>query len=171
MVNKSYLVSSSSAIKPLDDKTRLNSDSQLSEELGPDGFTAVAFSHGPDGKVDVIGTASMKKWKDDSLWRPYDATSQTTNLNQTCVGDFELAVVALLPGAYRGQGLAGRLVKLCEEEILRRERTKSPIRIMIRVSMENNGQYWLKQGFVPIGSKACPKGFWGSTQDFTMWAM
>lgn len=191
MINASYMVSHTNKIKYLENKVRLRTDSELSEELGADGFTAVAFASGnTDKKVQVIGTASMKPWKDDGLWNPldHDDTSQdptTEKLNSemeqtlqhyACPGDYELAVVALPPDPrFRGKGIAGRLVKACEEEILRRRRDgadgERPVRIMIRVSKENAGDYWLKQGFRTVGSRRCPKGFWDSLEEFTMWAM
>ncbi|EPS25279.1 hypothetical protein POX_c03682 [Penicillium oxalicum] len=111
----------------------------------PKGFTAVAFTRGQeDGKVQVIGTASMKPWKCDGLWSPDEDESedqgrnniQEPDVNQkggehksddepprqfTCPGDWELAVVALPPDiCYRGKGIAGRVVKACEDEVLRR---------------------------------------------------
>ncbi|GLI71964.1 hypothetical protein PoHVEF18_000131 [Penicillium ochrochloron] len=191
MINASYMVSHTNKIKYLENKVRLRTDSELSEELGADGFTAVAFVSGDaDENVQVIGTASMKPWKDDGLWNPldHDDTSHdpmTEKLNSemeqilqhyACPGDYELAVVALPPDPrFRGKGIAGRLVKACEEEILRRRRHEAdgerPVRIMIRVSKENAGDYWLKQGFKTVGSRKCPKGFWDSLEEFTMWAM
>ncbi|KAJ5493801.1 hypothetical protein N7463_009888 [Penicillium fimorum] len=190
MVNSSYRVSHTIKIKFAATKTRLHTDSALSEELGVDGFTAVAFvGDGKDQKIEVIGTASMKKWKDDGLWTPTteDGHEDEDTANNGCVdqmlhrracpGDYELAVVALPPTPqYRGKGIAGHLVKACEEEILRRNRVNgelvpSPVRIMIRVAKEDTGSYWLKQGFTVVGSQRCPKGFWNSLEEFTMWAM
>jgi GNAT superfamily N-acetyltransferase len=191
MINASYMVSHTNKIKYLENKVRLRTDSELSEELGADGFTAVAFFSGEtEEKVQVIGTASMKPWKDDGLWNPLDhddtkhdpmtekVNSEMEQILQhyACPGDYELAVVALPPDPrFRGKGIAGRLVKACEEEILRRRRVEAngerPVRIMIRVSKENAGDYWLKQGFKTVGSRKCPKGFWDSLEEFTMWAM
>ncbi|KAJ5450606.1 uncharacterized protein N7458_007055 [Penicillium daleae] len=191
MINASYTVSHTNKIKYLDDKLRLRTDSELSEELGADGFTAVAFaSDGTDEKPQVIGTASMKPWKDDGLWNPldhddtiHDPTTEKVNSemeqiirHHACPGDYELAVVALPPDPrYRGKGIAGRLVRACEDEVLRRRRHEAdrerPVKVMIRVSKENAGDYWLKQGFKTVGSRRCPKGFWDSLEEFTMWAM
>jgi GNAT superfamily N-acetyltransferase len=191
MINASYMVSHTTKIKYRDNKVRLRTDSELSEELGVDGFTAVAFaSSGTDEKAQVIGTASMKPWKDDGLWDPldhddnkHDPTTERLNSemeqivrDHACPGDYELAVVALPPDPrYRGKGIAGRLVKACEDEILRRRRQEAdyerPVRVMIRVSKENAGDYWLKQGFKTVGSRRCPQGFWDSLEEFTMWAM
>ncbi|KAJ5480281.1 hypothetical protein N7530_005790 [Penicillium desertorum] len=192
MVNASYRVSHTVKIKFTTTKTRLHADSDLSEELGADGFTAVALVGDGKQKTEVIGTASMKKWKDDGLWMPttkdgHDANSveneDTANNGDhmlgrhACSGDYELAVVALPPDPkYRGRGIAGHLVKACEEEILRRHQINgkdlsSPLRIMIRVAKEDTGAYWLKQGFTVVGSQKCPAGFWGSLEEFTMWAM
>lgn len=145
MVNASYRVSHISNIKFPEDKVRLSSDSQLSKEIGPDGFTAVALvDSGPDHKPEVIGTASLKKWTDDGLWRPCkedggDVGSVVAELedevNQdmdhvleqhACLCDYELAVVALPPDLrYRGRGIAGHLVRACEEEVLRRHRVEN----------------------------------------------
>ncbi|KAJ5187974.1 Acyl-CoA N-acyltransferase [Penicillium cf. griseofulvum] len=194
MVNASYRVSHTTKLKFATTKTRLHTDSTLSEELGADGFTAVALvGDGKDQKIEVIGTASMKKWTDDGLWmsteNEHDAnqvkdknTAHNRCVDQilhqhACPGDYELAVVALPPDPqYRGRGIAGHLVKACEEEILRRNRVNgkdasSPVRIMIRVTKEDTGDYWLKQGFTVVGSKRCPKGFWDSLEEFIMWAM
>ncbi|KAJ5382370.1 hypothetical protein N7517_000281 [Penicillium concentricum] len=190
MVNASYRVSHTTKIKFASTKTRLQSDSALSEELGEHAFTAVALvGDGKDQKIEVIGTASMKKWKDDGLWTPttkdgqeHEDTSNNGCVDQilhrrACPGDYELAVVALPPDPqYRGKGIAGHLVKACEEEILRRHQANgkdvsSPVRIMIRVTKEDTGAYWLKQGFTVVGSQLCPKGFWNSLEEFTMWAM
>ncbi|KAJ5224886.1 uncharacterized protein N7469_008389 [Penicillium citrinum] len=190
MVNASYLVMDKEKIKFSENKIRLRSDSELTEELGPNGFTAVAFVSSEPGCLEIVGTASMKPWKDDGLWRPYDEeessdSSGEDTLNEkvdrifqkhACPGDYELAVVALPPGPrFRGKGLAGRLIQICEDELLRRHsqglKKGLPARIMIRVAKENAGEYWLKQGFKVVGSQRCPKGFWDAAEEFTMWAM
>ncbi|CAL5871670.1 uncharacterized protein PFLUO_LOCUS5923 [Penicillium psychrofluorescens] len=188
MVNASYMVNYTNVIKFSPKKKRLQTDSTLAEELGEGGFTVVAFiSNGPDQPDEVIGTASMKKWKDDGEWKPHDEPMSTTDrvdqdLNQilqkhVCLGDYELSTVALPPDPrIRGKGIAGHLVRLCEEEILRRQRasektSQSPVRIMIRTVKENNSAYWMKQGFTAVGSRTCPEGFWDAAEPFTMWAM
>ncbi|KAJ5126831.1 hypothetical protein N7448_007610 [Penicillium atrosanguineum] len=181
MINDSYLVSHTDIVQFDAGKIRLKTDTRLSEELGSDGFTAVAFENS-----EVIGTASMKPWKDDGLWKPFDhfATDdveeqindkidQTLNEN-ALPGDYELALVALPPGPrFRGRGIAGRLVKACEEEVLRRRKAtedSGSVGIMIRVVKENVGNYWLKQGFTPIGKQPGPEA-WEASMPFTMWAM
>ncbi|KAI3144868.1 hypothetical protein DTO027I6_1399 [Penicillium roqueforti] len=188
MVNASYRVSHTAKIKFSTNKTRLHTDSTLSEELGADGFTAVAFiEDAEDQTPKLVGTASIKKWKDDGLWMPTTKNGHEDAANtrcvdqmlhrQACPGDYELAVVALPPGPqYRGRGIAGHLVRACEEEILRRHRVNgkdvsSPLRIMTRVNKEDTGGYWLKQGFTVVGSQRRPKGFWDSLEEFTIWAM
>ncbi|KAJ5391826.1 hypothetical protein N7509_007316 [Penicillium cosmopolitanum] len=190
MINASYLVMHTEKIQFSQDKIRLLSDSKLTEELGPNGFTAVAFaSSGPDS-LEVVGTASMKPWKDDGLWESHDyddfsdeSSEEVVNdkvdqifQKHACPGDYELAVVAIPPDArFRGKGMAGRLVNVCEDELLRRRSESGkgsvPARIMIRVAKENSGDYWLKQGFKVVGSQKCPKGFWDAAEEFTMWAM
>lgn len=188
MINASYLVMHTEKIQFSHDKIRLLSNSELTEELGPDGFTAVAFaSSGPDS-LEVVGTASMKPWKDDGLWEPHrdddfsdDSSEEVINkktdqIFHACSGDYELAVVAIPPDArFRGKGMAGRLVKVCEDELLRRRSESGngnvPARIMIRVVKENAGDYWLKQGFRVVGSQKRPKGFWDAAEGFTMSAM
>lgn len=191
MINDSYSVSHTDKIKYTGTVKRLETDSQFFDELGEDAFTVVAFaSKGPDQPVEMIGTASVKKWKDDGLWRPCDddddddgdynehETNSADHSEATCCpGDYELAVVALPPDPrYRGKGIAAHLVKMCDDEIIRRERIhggawSSPVRVMIRTTKENTGAYWLKQGFSAVGSRKCPKGFWGAAEEFTLWAM
>lgn len=132
-------------------------------------------------EYEVVGTASMKKWKDDGLWKPIpeqdgSESDEDQIAQHPCIGDYELAVVAIRPGRFRGTGLPGLLVKRCYDEVMSRERAggrglESPIKIMIRTSMETNGQYWLRQKFTPVGSRSCPIGFWGAVSEFTMWAM
>lgn len=60
MVNASYLVMDKEKIKFSENKIRLRSDSELTEELGPNGFTAVAFVSSEPGCLEIVGTASMK---------------------------------------------------------------------------------------------------------------
>ncbi|KAJ5687309.1 Acyl-CoA N-acyltransferase [Penicillium majusculum] len=75
----------------------------------------------------------------------------------------------------QGAFLIFDLVKACEEEVLRRHRVKttdvsSPVWIMIRVTKEDSGTYWLKQWFTVVGSQGFPKN-WDSLEEFAMWAM
>jgi hypothetical protein len=181
MINESYLVSHTDVIQFRAAKIRLKTDTRLSEELGSDGFTAVAFD-----KSEVVGTASMKPWKDDGLWKPLDhfATDEVEEkvndkidqaLSENALpGDYELALVALPPGPrFRGKGIAGRLVKVCEGEVLRRRGTAEDGKstgIMIRVVKENTGEYWMKQGFTPVGQQPGPET-WEASMPFTMLAM
>lgn len=82
-------------------------------------------------KTEVIGTASMKKWKTDGLWTPTTKDRHDANpvgdedpanngfvdrvLRQhACLGDYEISVVALPPDSqYRGKGIPEHLVKAC----------------------------------------------------------
>ncbi|KAI9931924.1 hypothetical protein AWENTII_010228 [Aspergillus wentii] len=171
------------------DAIRLHSNTQLSEELGENGFTAVAFSdtHGgqfPGNEVEIIGTASVKDWVDEGIWSRYDseepenASESSPQIQEkfACDGDHEVAVVAIPPGPrYRKRGIAESLVKVCEQEILRRFHKETgdrkTARAMVKVNKGVNGLYWSKKGFTPIGSRWCPKGTWGQLQPFTMWAM
>lgn len=71
MINAGYMFSHTNKIKYVDNKVRLRTDGELSEELGADGFTAEAFASG-DADEKVIGTSSMKPWKDNGLWNTLD---------------------------------------------------------------------------------------------------
>lgn len=179
---------------------RLASDSQLSEELGEKGFTAVAFApksnnqSSPGHEVDVIGTVSIKPWVNDRDWIAYppalplselatkskeeDTTSIKYGDQDPCNGDFEIALVTILPGVnFRKRGIADHLIRICEEELVRRldlmgdKRERRPLRLMVKIVKEINAQYWLKKGFTTVGQKLAPKGTWDSFEEFTMWAM
>lgn len=189
MINESYVISHTNQIQFSVDKIRLRSAQDFVEELGPDGFTAVAINcDGEHEKPEVIGTASMKPWKDDGDWEPCDYGMELGSAfpGQASIPNFggkqnlgenyyELCVVAISPDPrYRKKGIAKRLMKICEEEASRRQNRETKeqnAHIAVRVSKEHAGEYWLKQGFIPIGTRACARGFWESEEDFTMWIM
>lgn len=171
---------------------RLQTDTQLSEELGESGFTVIAYSPKPgeaSSDIEIVGTASVKPWVNDGQWQPYihdsivgsdigtRAESDGNLQDDPCDGDYEIALVTIRRGAsYRKRGIVDRLLKACEEEIMRRlsanaADSRQTIRTMIKISKEINGPYWTKKGFTPVGQKICPKGIWGSLTEFTMWAM
>lgn len=175
---------------------RLSYDTQLSEEMGETGFTAVAFApkskydegscNGYDKRdeVDIIGTASIKEWANNGEWSPYPTTSthEASELHganseqDPCDGDYELGLVAVKPGAnYRKRGIADSLVKACERELVRRltlqGSKRRSIKIMIKTIREVSGPYWLKKGFKTVGVQRCPQGTWGSVEEFTLWAL
>lgn len=176
---------------------RLASDSQLSRELGEKGFTAVAFApksesqSSPGHEVDVIGTVSVKPWVNDRDWIAYppalslpelaakkeeDTTSFRNGDQDPCNGDFEIALVTILPGVnFRKRGIADHLIRVCEDELIRRldlvgDKRRS-LRLMVKIVKEINAQYWLKKGFTTVGQKLAPIGTWDSFEEFTMWAM
>lgn len=171
---------------------RLDSDTQLSDELGENGFTVVAYTTASDEPssdgqdVEVIGTASVKDWLDDHQWEKYThenvgcsvpGRNEDGKSQHPCDGDYEIAVVAVRPGEkYRKRGIADHIVKVCEQEILRRLPLREggnvpPLRTMVRVVRDLNGPYWMKKGFSPVGQKWAPTGTWGSSTGFALWAM
>lgn len=174
---------------PVEFSKRLHSVAQLREELDESGFTVVAYAAKSDkqssdsGENEVIGTASVKKWRNDGEWQQYvrdHVESGDTNgsgWQDPCDGNYEIALLTVLPGEkYRKRGIADRLVRVCEQEALRRlplqgENSRKPVRAMIKVVSELNGPYWLKKGFTLVGQKTCPKGTWDSVREFTLWAM
>jgi ribosomal protein S18 acetylase RimI-like enzyme len=174
---------------------RVQHDNQVADEIGTNGFTAVAFDLN-----EIVGTASVKDWVSDAdglVWKPdgYFATKSideacsmhnigsntidTISDPASCDGDFEIFMVAVKPGdKYRKKGIAERLVKACEQELQKRFTPNlaqlaetSYFRIMIKVVREINGEYWLKKGFQIKGECCCPAFTWDLEKPFILWAM
>lgn len=124
MINESF--NSSRLYHPIGfQRDRLRSDTELSEELGADAFTVVAFakfvSDGEAAEMDqeasdkgcpkIIATASIKPWVDDGFWqKPGTRTNHCENGTDTldgemeqprpcinCAGGKKITVVAVLP--------------------------------------------------------------------------
>jgi ribosomal protein S18 acetylase RimI-like enzyme len=188
LVNDSYSNPAINSVEYTSD--RLKSNRQLVEELGERGFTVVAFDSSlPVGEEEresagkLVGTASVKNWIDDGLWVPATAPDSQVRdgVSAPCPGDLEVTVVAVRHGIeYRKRGIAERLVRECESEIVRRLKQQdeahyqsgsSHVKVMLKVVKEINGLYWSKKGFVVVGQRFCPTGTWDSTRDFTLWAM
>ncbi|GES58466.1 acyl-CoA N-acyltransferase [Aspergillus terreus] len=174
---------------------RLQADTQIVDEIGDSGFTAVAMT-----LTEIVGTASVKPWVPNSegiIWKPsgyYEGKSaeeailmHSSSLSShtssagadSCKGDFEIFLVAVKPGVeYRKRGIAESLVKVCEDELKRRFEAcagqnleKSSLRIMLKVVSEINGSYWLKKGFRVVGECWCPPFTWDLEKAFILWAM
>ncbi|CAG8898756.1 unnamed protein product [Penicillium egyptiacum] len=166
---------------------RLQSDTQLADELQETGFTTIAFAQNA-----IIGTASLKIWSPDSegdAWKLpghfeqfsadeiFSASSTVLDSlddesqNASCDGGFEIVAVAITPDPrYRKKGIAASLVEACQEELKSR---MSPARssIMLRSIREVQGSYWLKRGFRIVGEQYCPPFTWGYNKGFVLWAM
>ncbi|KAJ5565695.1 hypothetical protein N7535_007333 [Penicillium sp. DV-2018c] len=89
-----------------------------------------------------------------------------------CEGEFEIVAVAVLP-AYRGLGVAGELVRVCEEEARKRggEEGRVRSRIHVRAVRDVVGGYWGRRGFVVVGELYCPPFTWGLERGFVLWEM
>ncbi|KAJ6133572.1 hypothetical protein N7471_008787 [Penicillium samsonianum] len=172
---------------------RLESDTQLADELQEAGFTAIAFAQNA-----IIGTASLKVWLPDSegaAWKlpgHFDQFSadeifsgnptvldslRDESQNVPCEGDFEIAAVAITPDPrYRRKGIAESLVKACEEELKKRMSLAECTElvhscIMLKSIREIQGVYWLKRGFRVVGEQYFPPFTWGYNKGFVLWAM
>jgi ribosomal protein S18 acetylase RimI-like enzyme len=171
-------------------RDRLQTDTQIANEVGDGGFTAIAWA-----QDEIVGTASVKKWDPEGfVWkspgryteRRADAlrslpsagmeNGQSDTDRVPCDGDFEVLIVAVKPGErYRKRGIAESLVKACEEELQRRYTSDpyglSHLRVMLKVVPETNGRYWLKKGFRVVGEAYCPPFTWDLADTFILWAM
>ncbi|KAJ5256920.1 hypothetical protein N7478_013024 [Penicillium angulare] len=174
---------------------RIQSDTQVADEIGTSGFTAIAFASN-----EIVGTASVKDWvseADGISWKPEsyfagkgpeDASSMEilgSYINDStldvadCTGDFELFLVAVKSGEkYRKTGIAEKLIKACEKELrgrftssLSQPAENAHLRIMLKVVREINGKYWLKKGFQIVGECYCPPFTWDLENAFILWAM
>ncbi|KAL5357898.1 hypothetical protein BJX96DRAFT_145521 [Aspergillus floccosus] len=174
---------------------RLKADTQIVDEIGDSGFTAIATASG-----EIVGTASVKPWVPNAegiVWKPsgyYEGKTagevlpmHSSGLNGhecsadagSCKGGFEIFLVAVKPGAqYRKRGIAESLVKVCEEELKRKFKTclgqpseKISLVIMLKVVREINGAYWRKKGFYVVGECWCPPFTWDLGKAFILWAM
>lgn len=164
---------------------RLENDTQLAE-LKETGFTAIAFN-----QDEILGTASLRLWEpyaEGAVWKSRGyfeqfhsedicgASSALLNSlddesHNTVCGEFELAAVGIVPDLrYRKRGIAEKLVRACEEEVLRRTGL-SELRITLKVVRQVAGDYWLNKGFRIIGEQYCPPLTWGSKTGFVLWAM
>ncbi|KAJ5811276.1 hypothetical protein N7474_007577 [Penicillium riverlandense] len=171
-------------------RDRLQTDTQIANEVGEGGFTALALA-----RDEIVGTASVKKWDPEGfVWksprrytgrsaeelRALPAAGRESGHSATdtvpCDGDFEVLIVAVKPGErYRKRGIAESLVKACEEELQRRYTPEpngsSHLRVMVKVVPEINGRYWLKKGFRVVGEAYCPPFTWDLADAFILWAM
>ncbi|CAG8119230.1 hypothetical protein PENNAL_c0024G11891 [Penicillium nalgiovense] len=185
VINTSYYDTGASPFEKT--VARLQSDTQLINELQQTGFTAIAFAQST-----IIGTASLKVWPPDAegtVWKVpgyferfsadeiFSASSTVLDSlddeseNTPCEGSFEIAAVAITPDPrYRRKGIAASLVKACHEELNRR---MFPARscIMLKCIREVQGSYWLKRGFRVIAEQYFPPYTWGYNKGFVLWAM
>ncbi|KAJ5083473.1 hypothetical protein N7456_012900 [Penicillium angulare] len=193
VVNTSYRDHSTDPIGKIG--YRIQSDTQVADEIGTSGFTAVAFASN-----EIVGTASVRDWvseADGITWKPegYFAGKSPENAcsmedlgssvsNSTldvadCEGDFAVFLVAVKPGEkYRKKGIAEKLVKACEKELQGRFTSSfsqpadnTHLKIMLKVVREINGEYWLKKGFQIAGECYCPPFTWDLEKAFVLWAM
>jgi hypothetical protein len=174
---------------------RLQTDTQIADEIDSSGFTAVATVSN-----EIVGTASVKPWVSKAegvAWKPrgyYEGKNANEVLSMhspcldihnsdadsdSCEGDFEILLVAVKPGVqYRKRGIAEGLVRACEDELHRKFKTslgqscqKTHLRIMLKVVREINGEYWLKKGFRVVGECYCAPFTWDLENAFILWAM
>lgn len=171
---------------------RIQYDTQVVDEIGTSGFTAVVFA-----SDEIIGTASVRNWvpeADGVVWKPggfyagksvdeaFSMHAVGSNSKRavsditTCYGDFEIFLVAVKPGEkFRKKGIAERLVKSYEEELrekftqnLIHPAQRNQLRIMLKVVREINREYWLKKGFRIVGECYCPPFTWDLEKAFIL---
>lgn len=157
--------------------TRLRYDGQLFDELGngPGTFTYIIYF---SGTSEVIGTASGKRYLGRgkvvdvvdhetaraNTWRRYGPVPAGTIA-------YELSTMAIDPKQQR-QGIAGFLMKLCEDEMKRRfklladeaEDDAKPTQLleMLTSVKEKNMAFYARRGFVMDYETAYPKGWFDS---------
>ncbi|KAJ5465473.1 hypothetical protein N7530_009260 [Penicillium desertorum] len=178
VINTSYYDTGASSFEKTG--ARLQSNTQLADELQPTGFTAIAFA-----QKAIIGTASLKVWPPDAEGTAWKVPGYFERFSADEIFSASSTVLDIRPVRevsklqlsrsrrildIGGKGIAASLVKACHEELNRR---MFPARscIMLKCIREVQGLYWLKRGFRVVGEQYCPPYTWGYNKGFVLWAM
>ena len=161
---------------------------QLVSEIGPEGFCIIMFEGRIGGKI--IATASAKPYKPTKAGTTYgsdinmlfkrapqeDESSNRDTMDADIVGSdvenqsrWELLAFATEVGLM-GQGIAGRLAELTNEEIRRRagREGKGKVVLMLTSMRELNEAYYIKRGWTTMNVKLFAPGTGGSRDGFSV---
>ncbi|MCJ1244705.1 hypothetical protein MMC30_001904 [Trapelia coarctata] len=154
---------------------RLRTDTQILDEIGPEAFTVLVSTAAgnPDGPK-VYASASAKLFTGlaapettDEVVRTFKRTALVEPLDPD-IEQWELLLMAV-DVSLQGQGIAGKLLGMVEDEIRRRTSGKGrEVHIILSTLKERNFEYYVKKGFVWTAEKKFKKGQYGSQDGFTL---
>lgn len=191
MINDSFIQHAKNLLPPLG--SRLDTDTQLADEILKGGLTGVGFLEemveGVGRIKKVVTTATAKPWIEEWPWEEIlDSGSPPCVKRKILKGDgkcerdvlqWEMtAVVNRYEERYLGKGYAAKVMKVLEADLIRRlgdleidGTPKSMIekRVwMIRNAEELTGEYWLNRGYKTIGGMWFEKGMLGCYRRFRL---
>ena len=159
LINQAYAKHTAFNSRP-----RISDPHRFLDQLGPRGICAIMT----DGDR-MICTASYAHWRPAAGSVPDLALKQDVELLKLVDEglSWEVKGVAVLSDPlYIGKGLAGQCISAVRQEVLK-QNGSTAFAEWIELSEEQNGAYWRRRGYVPVGeSELMPKGTWGSEKDF-----
>ncbi|KAF1985612.1 hypothetical protein K402DRAFT_394591 [Aulographum hederae CBS 113979] len=145
---------------------------QFLRPLGPRGFVALTLVEESDGSRTPIAALSGMPFEGD--WESHRPTKSEAEQSAKESFDapredpgpkppiWEFNQVATSP-KYRGRGLSSKLIKMAEEEVLRRceDGNGGRVRMFVRTIEEVSGPFWRARGYVEVPEMFAklPEGF------------
>jgi len=154
---------------------RLNSETQLLDEIGPDAFTILVNSsmEHPAG-LQVYASASARPFTGladaghmDEAVRTFKRSAPIAPMDPN-IEQWELLLMAV-DVSLQKQGIAGKLMGMVEDEIRRRSSGNGrEVHVILSTMKERNFEYYRKKGYVLTAEKKFGKGVHGSRDGFTV---
>jgi len=191
MINTSFIQHAASLLPPLG--YRLDTPTQLADEIQKGGLTAVGFLEEPlpsnplISTQKIIATATAKPWIEEWPWedevkgkvrRKIMKFDGADGKGEKEVLEWEMtAVVNRYEERYLGKGYASRVMEVLERDLMGRlgdldEDDGGEVRgkrvWMIRNAEPLTGDYWLSQGFKTVGGIWFEKGTLGCYRRFRL---
>ncbi|MCJ1473968.1 hypothetical protein MMC13_002624 [Lambiella insularis] len=155
---------------------RLSNANELLEELGSNAFVYIISTPLESAdKLKVFATASFKCFTGKVPESTNDFMRNFKNIASpdpaTSIERWELVLMAVDP-TLQNQGLAGKLMRLVEEDIGRRAKgSRRKIQIVLTTVKEHNESFYAKRGYIKTGENKIEKGVDVGPTGFTILEM